>query len=115
MKKGNTCFTLTEHETNVWSILIHLWWVITAVMFLLLHMALRKMLTGFEHKNEWQNISPVFIISFSTQCQSENCAATCTKATKAAQNSADSNHKNQNYPNYCDLEIKEKIRSFFNK
>lgn len=63
------------------------------------------------------NTNPVLIINcLSIQCQSVNCAATCTKAKKkGAQNSADSNHKNQNYPNCFDLEIKEKITSFFNK
>ena len=37
------------------------------------------------------------------------------KSKKGAQNSSDSNHKDQNYPNYFDLEIKEKITSFLNK
>lgn len=34
------------------------------------------------------------------------------KATKGAQNSADSYHKNQNYPNYFDLEIKREKNPF---
>ena len=49
------------------------------------------------------NTIPMFIINyFSTECQSKNCAATCTKATEGAQNSSDSYHKNQNYPNFYD-------------
>lgn len=45
----------------------------------------------------------------------ELCCDLHKSKKKGAQNSADSNHKDQNYPNCFDLEIKEKITYFFNK
>lgn len=93
MKQGNVCFTHREHKTSVSSILIHLWWVITVVLAMIKKKKSLKaqILTCFKRIAKYKpSLHNELLYNLMSKCGS------CTKATKGAQNSADSNHKNQN-------------------